>query len=239
MSAFSKPFFLLILITVCSSKAFTSSTEFRCVPQFSQQPSGSVNGRVVTIEGEPVGYAKVYARKIGEVGQGGLVPLTDADQLGRFTLSGLSSGEYVIVAFQEAEGYPDLTFSFYSRAYTAVPRTRVRIVANQVTQGAMVRVGAKAARLLIAVLDADTMKAVRDAQVTLNYKSNPKIYLKFGATDLDGNFNLLVPSSIAINMEVFAPGYNSWRYSGSGAARVIQLEPASEKRIVVHLTPTK
>ena len=238
MSAFSKPFFLLILIIVCSSKAFTSSVEFRCVRQFSHQPSGSVNGRVVTIEGEPVSHAKVYARKIGE-GSQGLVPLTDADQLGRFTLSGLSSGEYVIVAFQEAEGYPDLTFSFYSRAYTAVPRTLVRVVANQVTQGAMVRVGPKAARLLIAVLDADTMKAVRDAQVTLSYKSNPKIYLKFGAIDLDGNFNLLVPPSIAINMEVFAPGYNSWRYSGSGAARVIQLEPASEKRIVVHLTPTK
>jgi len=44
MSACCKYFFLLILIIVGSNKAFTSSAEFRCAPQFSQQPSGSVNG---------------------------------------------------------------------------------------------------------------------------------------------------------------------------------------------------
>ena len=54
------------------------------------------------------------------------------DESGGFSLPNLPDGEYSIRAFKEEDGYPDLTFSFYSAAYEAVNWPQISIV-NETT----------------------------------------------------------------------------------------------------------
>lgn len=211
-------------------------------PQSPTYNSGSVEGQVVTGEGRPVAQAKVYARKIGESQQIERLTVVYTDEQGRFTLSGLLAGEYLICAFKEDDDYPDLTFSFYSVAYRAVQRPRILIQDNQVVRDVVVRLGPKAGRLLVKVLDARTKNPIKDAEVALNHKDNPMTLLKSGPTELDGSFRLLVPSFMAVNMVVSAPDYRSWRYGTNGTATrtdAIVVKPGSERQIIVELDPSK
>jgi len=223
---------------VCQIRTTYSLTEFRKTPAVSQYSVGSVSGHVLTVEGTPIAYAKVYAKKKGEAFQVGAVPITEADARGAFTMSRLSPGEYAIVAFEEEAGYPDLTFSFYSRANSTFKRTHVNIMSGRVVQ-ADVRVAAKGAHLFISVIDTNNKKPVSNAEITLSYVRDPKIYLRFGAADLVGHFKLLVPSFIDINMDVSAPGYSSWHFRGTSRSRYIQLKPGSEYQVIVDLSRTK
>src|SRR5262249_52558713 len=107
---------LLVITFISLIHTPASKTNSQQPTQPSGKNSGAIKGVVITNGGEPVSKARVYVwlptgnwltRQIGAT----------ADDFGGFSLSNLPDGEYAVRAFKKEEGYPDLTFSFYSEAY--------------------------------------------------------------------------------------------------------------------------
>lgn len=197
----------------------------------SKERHGTVEGQVVTKEGLPVADATVYAFKIGGS------PLASTNIEGKFTLTNLSSGKHLIIAYKESDGFPNLVWSFYSEAYGNDGKVVVNVEENRIVRDAIIRVGPKAGRLFIGVIDAKTKHPITDASVTMNHKGKPKVLIETGATRQDGGFDLLIPPSTPINVVVKAPGYSTWRYvkGGSVDRDAIRLRPGASKAMTVEL----
>lgn len=192
---------------------------------------GAVEGIVVTREGIPVADATVYILQIGR----SLLGSTDIN--GMFTLAHIPVGNHKIIAYKESDGFPNLVWSFYSEAYSGEGFPVINVQENQTVRDVRVRLGPKASRLFISVIDAGTKQPIRDASVALNHKGKPKTLFKTGATTAEGSFDLLIPPSISINVVVEARGYKKWRYVKGGAVDrdAIRLLPGSSKKMTVEL----
>jgi len=204
--------------------------------------SGAIKGIVMTNEGEPVSKARVYVwlptgnwltRQIGAT----------ADDLGGFSLSNLPDGEYAVRAFKKEEGYPDLTFSFYSEAYETVQWPRVAVTNGNTVEDVVVHVPSpKCGRLLINVIDAKTNKTIREAEVSLTHEGKPKTLLRSGPTKTDGTFDLLVPPAVPIDLKVSALGYRDWYYKTDGSkgeTKTLLLASDTTKELTVTLQPQR
>jgi len=199
----------------------------------SKERYGTVEGRVVTREGLPVANATVYAFKLGGS------PLASTNIEGKFALTNLSAGKHVIIAYKESDGFPNLVWSFYSEVYGNDGKLVVSVEENQIVRDATIRLGPKAGRLLIRVIDAKTKLPIRDASLALNHKRKPETRFQPSATKMDGEFDTLIPPSLPINVVVKAPGYKTWRYvkGGSVDRDAIRLRTGSSKEMTVELKP--
>jgi hypothetical protein len=108
-------------------------------------------------------------------------------------------------------------------------------------QGVIVRLGPKAGRLLIRVIDAKTKQPIRDVSVALNHKGKRKTLFRSGTTRPDGRFDLLIPPSIPINVVLSAPGYKTWHYVNAESADrdAVRIQSGSSRKIIVELKPVK
>lgn len=196
----------------------------------SKERYGTVEGQVITREGLPVPDATVYAFKLGGS------PLASTNTKGKFTLPA-PVGKHRISAYKESESYPDPLWSFYSEAYGRNESPIVNVQENQIVQGVIVRLGPKARRLFIRVIDAKTKRPIRDASLALNHKGKPGTLFQPGGTTMDGEFNTLIPPSVPINVVVKAAGYKTWRYNNRGSAvrDAIRLRPGSSRKMIVEL----
>ena len=192
---------------------------------------GAIEGVVVTKEGIPVADAKVYVLQTGR----SLLAATDGN--GRFALTRIPPGTHRVIAYKESDGFPNLVWSFYSEAYQDEGSAQINVLENQTVRDVRVRLGPKASRLLLTVTDAKTGQPITDASVSLNHKGKPNTLFKSGATESNGTFNLLIPSSILINVAVEAQGYRTWRYVKGGAVNrdAIRFLPGISRRMTVRL----
>jgi Carboxypeptidase regulatory-like domain len=192
---------------------------------------GTIEGRVVTREGKPVSSATVYAFEYGRS------PMATTDGQGGFTLRNLPAGNHAIFAYKESDGFPNLLWSFYGEAYAKEAFPVVNVGENQVVRDVIIRLGPQAGRLLIRVIDARTRQPIKDASITLNHKGKPRTLFEPGGTTTAGEFDILVPPSVPINVVVKAPGYRTWIYldERSDDRDAIRLPPASSKKISVEL----
>jgi len=201
--------------------------------------SAAIKGIVTTSGGQPVSNAIVYATRIGNSETVTHRNSVTTDNQGRFSLSNLPDGEYTIRAYKEEDGYPDLTFSFYSEAYNAVNWPQITIVNGMTVEDVIVHLASpKCGRLLITVIDAETNKKIQDAEVSLNQEGKPKTLLISGANRPDGTFNLLVPPDVPIELKISAPGYPDWYYntdSGNGKTKTLRVAPETTKELNVSL----
>ena len=235
------PLLAIIFLSLINTPASRTST------QFTNQPIGknsaAIKGIVTTSGGEPISKAMVYVRRLenGEV-LTRLNSVTTDDQ-GRFSLSNLPDGEYTIRAYKEEDGYPDLTFSFYSEAYSAVRWPQITIVNGTTVEDVVVHLASpKCGRLLIYVIDAETNKKIQDAEVSLNHEGKPKTLLISGANRPDYSFNLLIPPDVVVDLKVSAPGYRDWHYKTDrpkGETKSLRVAPDTTKELNVSLQPQR
>jgi hypothetical protein len=201
----------------------------------SKKGYGMIEGQVVTMEGVPVANATVYAFEYGR----SLINITDVQ--GKFTLTHVPVGEHRIIAYKEGDGFPNLLWSFYSEAYKREEFPTINVEENQPVRGVIVRLGPKAGRLLIRVIDAKTRQPIRDASVALNHKGKPKTLFRSGTTMPDSKFDLLIPPSIPINVVISAPGYKTWRFVNAESVDrdAVRVQSGSSRKIIVELRPVK
>jgi hypothetical protein len=215
--------------------------------QHTIQPSGNhseaIKGIVTNSGGQPVSKAIVRANRVGNSEVLTRRNSVTTDDQGRFSLSNLPDGEYTIRAYKEEDGYPDLTFSFYSEAYNATHWPQITIVNGTTVEDVVVHLASpKCGRLLITVVDAETNKKIQDAEVSLNHEGKPKTLLISGANRPDYSFNLLVPPDVVIDLKVSAPGYRDWHYntdSPKGEAKTLRVAPDTTKELNVSLQPQR
>jgi hypothetical protein len=215
--------------------------------QLTNQPIGKnsavIRGIVTTSGGEPVSKAMVYTSRLSNSERLTRRNSVTTDERGRFSLSNLPDGEYIIRAFKDEDGYPDLTFSFYSAAYDSVNWPRITIVNGTTVEDVIVHLASpKCGRLLITVIDAETNKTIREAEVSLNHEGNPKTLLISGANKPDGSFNLLVPPSVPVDLKVSAIGYRDWHYktdSSKAEPKPLRLASDTTKELNVTMQPQR
>jgi hypothetical protein len=235
------PLLVITFISVIYTPA--SKTNGQLTIQPSRKNSAAIKGIVTTSGGQPVSNAIVYANRIGNSETLTRRNSVTSDDQGRFSLSNLPDGEYTIRASKEEDGYPDLTFYFYSAAYNAVNWPQITIVNGTTVDDVVVHlVNPKCGRLLITVIDAQTNKKIRDAQVSLNHEGNPKTLLISGTNRPDDSFNLLVPPDVVVDLKVSAPGYRDWHYntdSPNGETKILRVAADTTKELNVALQPQR
>ncbi|HEV2704589.1 MAG TPA: carboxypeptidase-like regulatory domain-containing protein [Pyrinomonadaceae bacterium] len=200
---------------------------------------GAIEGRVVDAAGQPLAGAVVEVRPADQMATSGALPVAYTNEEGRFFLDGVTPGTHMIYASKEDDGYPATFLAFFVTDASAIPK--VTVYNKQVTEGTLVRLGPKAARLFGRVVDARTGQPVEEAEIILYREDNPDNYFSFGLNADGGRFQRLIPS-IGFRMKVSSPGYEDWYYSGTPAreqAEVIRVEPNTTKELLISLSPLK
>lgn len=228
-SLFSSQFLTLVLILVLAWSVDTSALTGGGARYY----SGSIEGTVTDAAGSPISNATVY------VLQKGRSPATTTDANGKFLLANVEPGQHRVFAYKDSDNYPNPLWSFYGDAnsYAGYPLVDVR--QNVVSRGVLIRLGQKASRLLVKVIDSRTKQSISDAAISVNHQGKPKTLLKPGSTNRDGELAILVPSGVPINLKITAVGYETMIYrdkTSSKAKQVIQLKAGEKRSIKVELT---
>lgn len=201
--------------------------------------TGSIVGRVVNAEGQPIAKARVTASLVEAKSR--VESLTETDEDGKFTIKDLAPGTYTLRVANEEEGYPPTDSEFYTDYSIIVPQ--VGVYGNRVTRDVLVQAGQKRAWLAGRVVDSVTGEPINDAIITFRRADNPKIFFSTGSnqTRVKGGFKLLAPN-FPFTVTVSAPGYDDWHPETNGPQKLagtLQLFSGETRELTVSLRPAK
>lgn len=177
---------------------------------FGQTPPrfGSIEGTVIALNGKPVAGATVTA---------GVRSFTTTDSMGKFTLRDMPSGDALLYAHKEGEGYPDQFFSFFN---TGHPWIRAKVEVGRVTQGITIQLGEKAACLNIKMTD-EKGAPLGQIDAVGTWHGPEHMGLTFTRDDQPGHYGMgwngggpiMVPP-VPFRLTAEADGYEPWHYGG-------------------------
>ena len=191
---------------------------------------GAVRGRVVDAVDAPIKDALVSVEPTDGVVQG-ILRTTETDANGEFFLDQLPEGEDMVLASKVADFYPDARFAFFATGVEEFPR--VNISGGKTTQGVVVRLSHRGARLAGAITDSESGKPIITSRILLTRQDDPKLSLST-SPDKQGRFDIIVPSRPFL-MQVSAPGYRTWSPAKENGSAAILLQPESVKEELVQL----
>jgi hypothetical protein len=192
-------------------------------------PSGVVQGVVVDVDGKPLSKATVY----GIPQENMTRPIyTTSDSEGKFTIHGLPAGPVYLDASKDSDGYPYSIFSFFIMPGQVKPKVNVK--EGETITGVVVRLGARAAYLRLAISDEDGTPLNADVLFT---RSDMPGHSGDYRTSVLPKETLMVPP-VPFRVTVEAKGYKPWQYAGEHEQEkegVIALKPGETFDLVVHL----
>jgi hypothetical protein len=213
-----------ILVTIGISLARTRPSQSQ---KHDRDSTGTVTGRVINTEGEPVAGAEVYAN--GANNYFGLRLSYSTNEQGEFSIEGLKPGIYTLAAAKEKDGYPPTDIPFYSTGFELNPQVTVH--EQQMTSAVVINIGKKAARMSGRIVDSLTNRSAGNVHLTLRRLDKPEFSYLTGP-NLNGKFSILVPA-IPFTVEITAVNYER-KYIDS-----ILLLPGESKRLNFSLRPIK
>ncbi|HEX8097343.1 MAG TPA: carboxypeptidase-like regulatory domain-containing protein [Pyrinomonadaceae bacterium] len=214
-------------------RALTSVSPLDLASQY-----GAMEGRVVDAEDKPVPGATVSAVALSPAGPGAPAA-THADQNGRFFITDLTPGSYMLYAAKEEEGYLSTSLSFFTADPGAVPKAAV--APQQITTDVVLHLGTKAARLVGRVTDAETGESIERAEVTLIRADNPNNTQLTGPNRPGGIFQLIVPA-LPFRLKISASGYRDWYYGADGTREhwgILRIPPDTTQELTVPMRRVK
>lgn len=226
------------LLAVGMAFAVSRSTPKR---QVVTQASGTITGRVLSPDGQPISAASVYAEKNDFTF--GRLRMFPTNEQGEFTITNLTPGKYKVSAAKGEEGFPPTDSAFYSAGFVEPPQ--VNVDAGQTTSDVTVYLGSVSHPGAIRgrVLDANG-QPVSEAEVYI-LKSDfttgkiPTVY-----TNKEGIFSIknLPSGTYTISVGKEEEGYtrpNSAFYSAGfvDSPQVNVNEGQTTSEVVVHLGP--
>lgn len=189
---------------------------------------GSIQGRVVDLNLDPVPGATVYAVS-GPAGTGRAHGVT-TDQDGRFLLEQLVPGTYTLSAFKLADGYGDMADPFY--AQPDHPLSTVTVSTATEASDLSIQLGVRGGILHIEVNDAVTQRPITSAALVLqNLSTGGKLE---GERSFPDDF--LVPAG-DISIAIHETGYLAWHYSSQGHDYML-MHPGDHRDVHADLQPT-
>ncbi len=224
------------LYAVPRSKLASSATQEK--PCCSDERFGSIEGHIYDVNGQPVSEATIYAERTDAIMT--MTYSTESDNEGKFLIKDLPQGTYMLISRKEKDGYPITSSSFHHK--DPIPLPQVAVNAQQVTSNVIVQIGQKASKLVLHITNAKTNKPIKNAGITLRLASNPdSLYSKSMNQIGDNDFEILAPSA-PFTIEVEAPGYETWTYTGDKIgkhASPIQIAKEQKKELTIALQPIK
>ena len=195
------------------------------------QITGSISGVVVDENENPIGYAEVHIAKRNLRGGHRFLQMHATDADGRFEISNVPFGTYLVLSGKEKDGYPDTKFAFYSNL--VVPT--VTVSPSAPSQSVTVHLGPKAGVIEIGSIKDVSGRTIPSASITVIREEN-----NFFITMSTTNQRILVPSLTRIIIKLQASGYEDWYYPGvtDGSKRTaIVLQPGETAKIDAELQP--
>jgi hypothetical protein len=187
----------------------------------------SVKGRVLTEGGEPMSDASVYFESLERPSTGHPV-ITKTSQTGSYEVSLKEAGAYVIHAFKEEAGYPDIVFAFNLAPNQVLPRVNVK--QGQNLTDVDVRLGPKSGSLHLRVTDKKTGQTLTLADYKLCQARAPSYCIDSRAA---GAYDFLVPAT-DITIQISSEGYATTKYVEKNQT-FIRVAPGEERDLIVPL----
>lgn len=227
--------FVVVALTAVGSVVLPNASFSRTITQNTDRKGGTIAGRVIDGEGSPVPNVLVSAERSDMIRP---ISTGFTSEHGEFVINGLPQGLYTLYTRKEQDGYPRTDFNFYSLSATD---PQVAVYQYQASDYITLRLGARAARLVGRVIDANTKRPIRHADITVRRVDNPTRFLRTGLQlpVENGAFELLVPS-LPFTVKVSEAGYLDWYYKVAGEERqtsALLLEPNSTKSLTIYLSP--
>jgi hypothetical protein len=184
--------------------------------QQEERHTGVISGTVVNQRGEPVAGVTVSVPPVDRSFVG-IVPSDRTGPQGNFTVGPLEWGKYRACAHKEVDSYPDICNSIFSKdgppTVTLSPQASAASV--QVT------IGPKAGNLTGNISDSVTGLAVNPITDAVTGARQSAVLRIHPLTDdgryfdqaIGSQFTALIPPDADLELEVRAPGYQSWRFS--------------------------
>jgi len=216
-----------LLVIILHSAALT---------QTAQRSHLVITGQVLDDQGRPVSGASVSAHPDG--GLRGKLPMSPSNDYGQFAIVVSRTGSYMVTASKLDDGYPSSFNPFYYPANDSPALVRVHVKEIQTTPFATVLLGHKAGKLAGRIVDAETDRPVRNAQICLCRTEIPKYCHRVDAKHPDGQFETLVPSA-PITILVSAPGYKDWNGAEGADLQPLTLQVSSGETKILSVSLEK
>jgi len=253
-----KTFVGVLVIVLASVEAHQLQSQEDHLQDHPEASFGAISGKVLYQNGKPVSGARVCPIALDRPNPS-IMPQSFTNEKGEFLVAGLRVGHYEVPAAKEDEGYPEMGPIFYGIDELA-PREEVS--AGKVTVGVVVRLGAKASRLVGRIENASTHQEVQAGigfykaegpihpanamdglylTRTSGYRSGESESGRVGTLGR-GEFDILVPANKPFLLEVGAPGYEPWYYGTDGTkqnAAPIKVSEGATKKLLILLRPLK
>jgi hypothetical protein len=200
--------------------------------------TGSICGTVLDENGQPADNVLVSATSLACC----LEPQSRSDDSGRYCLTHLRFGHYLLSADEPKLGYPNMRATFYSADPPSKRSETIATLSAKHPQAELTfRIPYKGGFLRIQPSDAATGKLISGMSFSLKVRSNPDLRDIGGTRPASDDpvlpreeDDLLLPPNEDILLKVSAPGYREWPYDGS-PGYVINLLPGEHMTIDVPL----
>ena len=203
---------------------------FACItPALVADDLGVIEGRVVDHSGRAVAGAKVNVDAMDGKIRASFVHYEVTDKNGSFKFDHLKMMEYKIFAMKEEEGFPDLSFAFYSNNVV----TKV-VLTPKAPKAKVVLKISKGGRISGSLTSRSTKEGVA-ATFELKRVAPPQLWI---TTAFQSSFSVLVPADAEIILKVSAHGFEDWYYPGTNdpnRAVPIKMKSAEDKQFDIAL----
>ena len=148
-----------------------------------------ITGTVVDEQEQPVKGAEVCAT--GTFPSTGPLPCGESNTNGQFSIDVERLATYVVYAEHFEKGYPNATWSFYGKPWQDLPR--VTIDETSTPAPVKIKLGPKAGRLVLTILDGATNKPIEKGSVELCRVGEPLSRWTISTGWPKGHYEILTP----------------------------------------------
>lgn len=149
----------------------------------------TITGSVVDEQQEPVSGARICAE--GTRPMGGVVPCSQSDAKGEFSIGVEYLDTYTIYAEHFQLGYPNASWSFYGNSWRNFPKVTIDDAAE--APPAKIQLGPKAGRLVLTILDGSSNRPIEQGSVQVCRLGEPSSWWSIGTAWPEGHFEILTP----------------------------------------------
>ncbi len=202
---------------------------------WSQDPKGAISVKVIDQQGNPVPAAIV---KFDPPRREGTIllyvsPNCKTDASGSCTQGKLPMDTYLVRVKKVSDGYPDMSFNFYSHQSKEIV---VALTPEHPNGSVLFTLGPKAATLKLNIVDDANDAPIDNPAIILQNVADAKDLVSVGKY---GDSTVLIPPDMDVQIEVRADGYVPWHlteHPDLASGKALRLRSEERQEITIRMT---